>query len=127
MGYNDGMTYFPVFISIRFILSILGFVEHWYIDSFHFALRKVFQMLGRMENTFALKVTLRNFFQPLYQDRSLLGFFMGIWWRTLRLALGFFAYAAFILAAIFVYFLWLVLPAFLIFKILEPWLLIRGI
>lgn len=111
------MSFAPVYLAYRFFYHIIRFFHHWYRDGsramFHYFLRT----LGKLEGTFALSLTARYFFHPLYQDFSVVGRIVGIFFRSGRILIGLFVYA--LLAAFFVlvYLAWILLIPILVFEI----------
>lgn len=69
----------------------------------------------RLDRTFALRVTIRYIFHPLYQDRSIIGYLLGFLFRFFRIVIGAGVYA--VVWAIFaaVYIGWAAVPFLLIY------------
>ncbi len=63
------------------------------------------------DRSFALAITLRHFFEPLYKDYSIIGRILGIVFRSARIVIGgvFYLVLAFVFAI--VYLIWLAIPA----------------
>ena len=110
------MGTFLVFILNRFIFRISEFIWHWYVGAAkiygHFAI----SIFEKLDGSFALKITIRHLFEPLYQDRTVLGYILGFPLRMLRLIIGGIFYA--IMAILFLagYLLWAAVPLILILK-----------
>ena len=100
------MDIFFVYLFDRFIYRIAHFLRHWYIDSFIYYSHIVMALLERMDRTIALKVTWRNLFQPLYQERNIFGYILGFLFRLIRLIGGGFIYALVLLVAAAIFFAW---------------------
>lgn len=111
----------PIFIYLFNRLShrFLEFFQHWYLNSFRVYGHFVISVLEKLDRRFALKITLRHLFIPLYQDRSLIGYVLGFFFRFGRLILGSFVYLILLAIAAFFYFVWLAIPVFIIFKIIS--------
>ena len=103
----------------RFIFRIKEFIRHWYIKSFFIYSQFIISILEKLDRYFALKITWRHIFEPLYQDRTILGYFLGFIFRFWRLAIGGLFYSLIIIAAIGLYFIWLLIPFFIIYKIFK--------
>ncbi len=112
----------PLYLLWRFSFSVVSFLEDWYLDSFKWTSYRVFNLLEGLDKTFALKITLRHFVEPLYGDRNLIGYFMGIVWRSLRVAVALALYLLIVVVCLSVYLVWLALPPYLLFKTLTAWL-----
>lgn len=67
--------------------------------------------IASADQSFALRVTIRHFFEPLYKDYTFIGRILGIIFRTFRMCIGLVVYL--FLAAIFllVWVIWLIIPA----------------
>jgi len=103
----------------RFIFRIKEFIRHWYIKSFFVYSQFIVSILEKLDRYFALKITWRHILEPLYQDKTILGYFLGFIFRFWRLAIGGLFYLLIILTAAGLYFVWLLIPFFIIYKILE--------
>jgi hypothetical protein len=108
------MTNAVTYLIARFFLSIWGFVWHWYVDGFWRVTKKAIAMLSSLDRTFALRLTLRNFFRPLYQDHTIPGHVFGFFFRTIRVALAILSYIIVVLGAIVVYVVWALLPFYIL-------------
>ena len=107
---------FPYIIS-RFFYRIVEFLRHWYVTGTYKYADFVMAALRRMDRTLAWRITLKYLFKPLYGDYSALGYVMGFVFRLFRLFVGAIIYLVVFVVALFVYFLWLSLPAYLIVKL----------
>lgn len=115
---SNGMNFAPLYLIVRLTEQLLAFFRHWYWDSFIAANKWVRALLARIDRRIALRITLRNLFQPLYQDYTALGYTLGFIFRSVRIALGAALYAVLITAALALYALWLSLPLFLLYKLI---------
>ncbi len=103
----------------QFFYRMWQFLERWYIGSFKRISRWAVGFLEFLDKTIALKVTLRHFGEPLFQDYSIIGYIMGFVFRSFRILIGFIAYSLIILFFAGLYFLWAAIPFYiLIFRIL---------
>ncbi len=110
---------FAIYLFNRFFYRIFEFLEHWYPGSFKIAGHFFISFLEKLDRTFAFKITLRNIFQPLYSDRSFIGYILGFFFRSWRLIIGGILYLAIGALAIAIYLVWLAVPVFIIFEILQ--------
>ena len=108
-----------IYIFNRLFYRFLEFFRHWYLNSFRVFGRFIVFLFGKLERRFALRVTLKHFFEPLYQDRSLIGYILGFIFRTGRLIFGGVIYLILLAMAVFIYSIWLAIPIFIIFKIVS--------
>lgn len=67
------------------------------------------------DRSFAVGVTLRHFFEPLYKDYSIVGRILGIVFRSARVAIGGVCYLFLALVFALAYVIWLAIPAVIIF------------
>jgi hypothetical protein len=70
----------------------------------------------QIDYVFALKITLRNIFKPLYKDYSFIGHILGFIFRLTRIILSSLIYTVLFIIAAAIYLLWLFLPLILILK-----------
>lgn len=105
------------YLTQRFFYRLIEFLRHWYVKSVRIYSHFVLNQLERLDYRLAWKITLKNLFQPLYKDYSVIGYILGFLFRSFRLLFASFIYAAiFSVAAVF-YLLWLSVPIFLVYKI----------
>jgi len=109
---------FIIYLFNRFIFRAQEFLRHWYVGGFFYFKRVVFSFLAKLDKFFALKITWRYLFQPLYQDRNPLGYILGFIFRSGRLLVSGFIYLVIIAVAVVLYLVWMAIPIFSIYKIL---------
>jgi len=109
-----------LYLFNRFLLRITEFLKHWYFDAFKIYSHFIFSLLERVDRKLAFKITLRNLFQPLYQDESFIGHILGFCFRITRLASGGFIYLILITIFILLYLAWVAVPFYILFKIFYP-------
>lgn len=73
------------------------------------------RMLESLDRTLALRITLRHFFEPLYGDRTTIGYTLGIPFRLARVLIALALYLFILALALFVFVLWALLPFFIFF------------
>lgn len=106
------------YLAGQFIRRIFEFLEHWYWGSFQVAGEKFMELLTDWDRFFALRITVRHWPLPLYQDRTFIGYVLGPIFRTGRIALALIVYLAVSAIAGFLYLLWLLIPPYIVYKIL---------
>ena len=104
-----------VYIVRRFFFRIVNFFHHWYVDGSREIGRRFMAAMTRADQTLAIAITLRHFFEPLYKDYSVVGRIMGIFFRTIRVIIGSVIYLLFAAAFAALYIIWLAIPAVIIF------------
>jgi|SRR3989338_2076416 len=112
------MSFSPLYIISQLFFYIGAFFMHWYVGGFGWFMHRALSALERLDQTFAIKVTLRNLFEPLYQDYSIVGRILGIVFRPARLLVGGLIYLCVIAGFIFAYIVWALIPLFLLFRTL---------
>jgi len=108
-----------IYLFDRFFYRLLEFFRHWYFNSFRIYTHFIISLFEKLDRRLALKITLKHLFNPLYQDRTLIGYILGFFFRTIRLISGGFIYLILLALAIFFYLVWLAIPPYIIFKILN--------
>jgi hypothetical protein len=103
-----------IYLFVRFFYSIWGFIRHWYVDGFWAVAGKTLTILESFDRGLALRITLKNFFKPLYQDYTIPGFIFGLFFRTTRTVIALGAYFIVAVLAILVYVLWALLPFYIL-------------
>jgi hypothetical protein len=109
------MHFALVYLIHRAIFRVVAFFRHWYIDASRALFHALLSTLEEADQRIALRVTLRHFFEPLYQDYSIVGRILGIIFRLFRVLGGvvFYGGAALLVAAVAV--LWYAVPLILLF------------
>lgn len=111
------MDIFLIYLFDRFIYRISHFIRHWYVDSFFSYSHFVISRLEDIDQTIALKITWRNLFQPLYQERNIIGYVLGFIFRSIRLVLGGAIYGAIIIISAALFLVWVSIPPYILLKI----------
>jgi len=108
-----------IYIFKTIFQKIWYFLWHWYVGGFGFVYRYFMFVMRSLDREWALFVTIRYLFKPLYQDYSFAGYFFGIGFRLGRAILGSIIYFIITVVFIFIYLVWCGIIPFLIFKILK--------
>ncbi|MBI4993837.1 hypothetical protein HZC33_02700 [Candidatus Wolfebacteria bacterium] len=106
-----------IYLLKRFVFRVKEFLRHWYINSFFVWSHFIISIFEKLDKAFALKITWRHFFEPLYQDRTFLGYFLGFIFRSGRLILGILVYLPLFFLAVLSYLIWLIIPFYIIYQI----------
>ncbi|MEK7137868.1 MAG: hypothetical protein AAB787_00005 [Patescibacteria group bacterium] len=112
------MNLAPIYIVRRFFYYVLNFFHHWYFHGSRNLAHYFLSVFESADKTFAVKITLKYFFQPLYKDYSVVGRILGVIFRTVRILMGLTVYL--FLGAVFlaVYLAWvLFLPGLIVYII----------
>jgi len=109
------LEFAPIYIVVRFVYRVFDFFHHWYVDGTRAFLRFAMRALQNLNRTFAIFVTLKHFFEPLYKDYSIPGRVWGVVFRAGRVFLGVFFTACFGTIFILAYALWALLPVLAVF------------
>ncbi len=111
------MVVVVAYLTMRLVRRILAFFKHWYVDSFGVARSLFLSLLRRLDRLFALEVTIRHLFQPLFQDRTSLGYMLGFLFRSGRVVAGFAMYLAVATLALLLYLAWLAAPLYVAYRV----------
>lgn len=109
------MDFSVVYLAHRFAYRFTDFFRHWYIDGSRAFGRRFMATLTTADQSFAVAITLRHFFEPLYKDYTLIGRVMGIVFRAIRVAIGAVCYLILALVFAAVYLAWIAIPAAILF------------
>jgi hypothetical protein len=109
------MDFALVYLLQRFFYRFFDFFHHWYIDGSRVFAHAFISALEAADRTFAVSITLKYFFQPLYRDYTAIGRILGIVFRTGRIIIGAAVYLAIALLFAAAYLVWLAVPATVIF------------
>ena len=109
------MDFSFAYLVQRFFYHLFDFFHHWYVDGSRRFAHSFISALESADRTFAVKITLRHFFEPLYRDYSVIGRILGIVFRTGRVIIGSIIYCAVAIVFVVAYVVWLVIPVAIIF------------
>jgi VIT1/CCC1 family predicted Fe2+/Mn2+ transporter len=113
------MEYSLVYLLARLASSVIGFWKHWYVDGLIYAWDKLRGTIYSLDRSFAVRITLKHFFEPLWGDYSIIGRIIGPFIRIARIAFGGVLYLlAACLWAILVL-VWLFIPIALLISIIN--------
>ncbi len=114
VSYNEPMDFALVYIVNRFLYRVADFFHHWYFHASRVLARAFISFLERLDRTFAIKITLQHFFEPLYKDYTFLGRILGMVFRSGRILIGGAVYLFIAVVFFIVYVMWLLVPLVLI-------------
>ncbi|OGY98781.1 MAG: hypothetical protein A2855_00670 [Candidatus Liptonbacteria bacterium RIFCSPHIGHO2_01_FULL_57_28] len=109
------MSFAPLYLLNRLFFRISDFFHHWYIDGSRAILHRCTSVFESLDQTFALRITLRYFWKPLYGDYSIVGRIFGVIFRSGRILIGSVIYLALGAIMLAFYLLWLILPFAILF------------
>jgi len=104
------MSFAPLYLLNRLLFRISDFFHHWYVDGSRALLHRFVSFFENLDQTFALYITLRYFWKPLYGDYTIVGRILGFIFRSLRLLLGGAIYLCLAFLMLAIYLAWLALP-----------------
>ena len=111
------MDFAPVYLIQRLFYRVGDFFHHWYVDGSRTIGNKFIVTLEAADQSFAVKITLRHFFEPLYKDYSVIGRILGVVFRTGRVLVGGVFYLLIALVFAVVYLAWLLVPVVLLWYV----------
>jgi hypothetical protein len=109
------MDFSVVYLARRFFYRFVDFFHHWYVDGSRAIARRFMGAITAADQSFAVAITLRHFFEPLYKDYSVIGRILGIVFRAGRVAIGGAFYLLIALVFALIYLIWIAIPAVIIF------------
>lgn len=112
------MNFALVYIVNRLVYRIKDFFHHWYVHASRTLGHAFISFLERLDRTFAVRITLGHFFEPLYKDYSIVGRILGVIFRSARVLIGGIVYLFFGIIFLGVYLAWLLIPPGIIFYII---------
>ena len=109
-----------IYLGRRAIFRVVDFFHHWYGDASKVLFHGFLSTLERADRYFAFRVTARHFFEPLYQDYSVVGRILGVFFRSVRLGLASVIYL--ILGTVWgaIFAAWYALPLILLYYAVKP-------
>lgn len=113
------MNFALTYLVYRFIYRIVGFLHDWYVHGSRRFFHAFISFLEYFDRTFAVIITLRHIFEPLYGDHSIVGRIVGPVFRSGRIVIGVALYAILALLFLAAYFAWMLVPPFLLFHALR--------
>lgn len=121
------MAYLPIYLLTRFVYRLQEFLEHWYVGGFKVISHKAVAFLEELDRTFALQITLRYIFEPLYQDRTVLGYILGFIFRSGRIILAFIIYLIVITFFAAAFLAWALFLPYIIYRTASAFNLITNV
>jgi predicted tellurium resistance membrane protein TerC len=109
------MGFSLVYLVQRFIYRVVDFFHHWYVDGSRTIARNYILTLQSADHIFAVKITAKHFFEPLYKDYTIIGHILGVIFRTGRIISGVVVYAFYTIIFAVVYVAWVAIPAVILF------------
>lgn len=100
----------PSYLFKRFFYRIKEFLRHWYVKSARLYWHFVISKLEKLDYTLAWKITIKNLFNPLYKDYSIIGYVLGFVFRLFRLLFSSAIYAAIFIFAASLFIIWALIP-----------------
>ena len=110
------MNFSLVYLAARFFYRIKEFARRWFLGSFLYIGRQTINFLESLDQFFAWRITLRNLFQPLYQDHTVIGHGIAFIFRSSRLLVTSVVYIGIILLAAVIYLAWSLAPLYIIYR-----------
>ena len=109
------MDFSLVYLAQRLLYRFLDFFHHWYVDGSRAIARHFMETMRSVDQSLAVAITLRHFFEPLYKDYSIVGRIMGIIFRTARVLIGGIFYIFLALLFAIAYVIWIAIPAVILY------------
>ena len=110
------MDFSLVYLAGRLFYRIREFIYDWYAGGFLRISHFTISVLEGFDRTLAFKITLKNLFQPLYQDHSIIGHVFGFIFRSFRILIGLLIYPIIIFIGFAIYLVWAAIPLYIIYR-----------
>jgi hypothetical protein len=104
------------YLIIRIRRSLAGFFRNWYAGGIRFFMSVFIFSIQRVDRVFALKITVRNFFTPLYNDRTVIGYVLGIILRSGRIVVSLPIYGIAGAGVVLAMIVWMGIPVAIVYK-----------
>lgn len=111
------MNFAPGYLLYRSLFRFSDFFHHWYVDGSKVFFHGLISALEKADKLFAVGINLRFFFRPIYGDYSVIGRFLGVIFRAVRIIIGTAFYLLLLAVFLPIYFLWLLIPASILYLI----------
>ena len=95
---------------------VTDFFRHWYVDGLRAFVKTFLRALSVLDRALAFRVSVKNIFNPMYQDRSFFGYVFGFLFRFIRILVALITYAALGVAFVIFYTAWTLIPPYLIVR-----------
>jgi len=108
------------YIAEQAAMWVIDFFRHWYAGGLRGFLKTFIKLISVIDRVLALRVSVKNIFTPMYQDRSAMGYVMGFLFRTIRIVTALVLYA--VIGTVFAaaYIVWSLIPPYLAVKAINP-------
>ncbi len=113
------MDFAVLYLARRVLFRIWSFFDHWYVHGSLSIGHYFLNILEKIDQSLAIRVTFRHFFEPLYKDYSVIGRILGVIFRSGRILIGLVVYGVLIILGILVYLVWMSLPLLLIYQTIK--------
>ncbi len=108
------MDFAPAYLLYRFLYRVFDFFRHWYVGGSRVIGHGFMSVLESADRSFAVRITFKHFFEPLYKDYSIIGRILGVIFRSGRILIGLCVYAIIAVLFIIIYIAWLLIPVIII-------------
>lgn len=105
------------YLVSQIIRRVAVFFRRWYIDFPRVYWSRVIELAASFDRTFAIKIMIRTWLQPLYGDYTPIGRMLGPIFRTGRILTAFPFFAIYFGAAFLLWLLWLAIPVYLALRV----------
>jgi len=108
------MEFSVTYLLYRGVERFLAFWQHWYFGGSRYAAHRLRSIIYAIDKNFAVRITIRHFFEPLWGDYTIIGRILGPIFRAGRILIGGLTYicVAALWAVLLIF--WYFLPPFLL-------------
>jgi hypothetical protein len=108
-----------IYLGKTIAFRIYMFFRRWYAGGFLMLYGMWLGLVRASERRLAIRINARFLFQPLYQERNIVGYVMGFLYHFFKIFLGGVWYGITACIIAFLYLLWAAVPIALIYKIIK--------
>lgn len=106
-----------VYILTHLVRRVFDFFRHWYWDGLLKSVNWFLNILERLDKYFAVRISIRFWLKPLYQDYSWIGYMWGFIFRTIRIFSGSVFYLLLAITALVLFLAWASIPLLIVYNI----------
>ena len=114
--YMEMISQVAIYLAKTFAFRIGLFFQRWYVGGFFTLYGLWLRLVRACERRLAIRINVRFLFQPLYQERNIVGYVLGFLYRFVKICVGGTLYFGTFALVIVAYVIWAAFPLVLIYK-----------
>ncbi len=105
------------YIFYNTFLRVFLFFKHWYIDSWYFTYGRILKFSRFIEKKYSIRINLHFLFEPLYQERNIVGYVLGFLFRLFIIIVSALLHLITFLFWGAIYTIWALIPIYIFYRI----------